>query len=458
MTTPTVPTPGDRPTFMWGAATAAYQIEGSVDAAGRGASIWDTFSHTPGRVARGDTGDIAIDHYRRWEDDVELMATLGLDAYRFSIAWPRVIPDGTGAVERRGLAFYRAVAQRLRDHDIEPVVTLYHWDLPQALQDHGGWAERATAEAFARYAHIVHDELGDLVSWWTTLNEPWCSAFLGHASGEHAPGIRDGATSLRAAHHLLLAHGLAMQQLRANAATHHRFGIVLNLIPVVAASDDPADLAAAAAVDDLQNRFFLDPLLHATYPDGIEELMRRFDADSVVAPGDLDVIATPGDLLGVNYYTRHHVAADPHAPAPAMFPGADGVRLLDPPEPTTAMGWSVEPDGLEALLVDLARQGAPPLVVCENGAAYPDEVADDGTIPDVERRTYLEEHIAAVERAIVAGADVRGYFVWSLFDNFEWAHGYARRFGIVHVDYATQQRTVKESGRWYAAHIDRASR
>lgn len=438
---------------MWGAATAAYQVEGSVDAAGRGPSIWDTFSHTPGRVARGDTGDTAIDHYRRWEDDVELMAALGLDAYRFSVAWPRVVPDGSGAVERRGLEFYRALAQRLTDHGIEPVVTLYHWDLPQALQDRGGWAERATAEAFARYAQIVHDELGDLVSWWTTLNEPWCSAFLGHASGEHAPGIRDAATSFRAVHHLLLAHGLAMQRLRNNADRHHQFGIVLNLIPAVAASDEQADIAAATTIDALQNRCFLDPVLRGRYPGEVEELMRRFDADHVVRAGDLDVIATPSDLLGVNYYHRHHVAADPGAPAPGIFPGADGVRLLAQPEPTTAMGWGVEPEGLEHLLVDLDRQGAPPIMVCENGAAYPDEVDDDGSIRDDERQAYLEAHVAAVGRAVDAGVDVRGYLVWSLFDNFEWAHGYARRFGIVHVDYATQQRTIKQSGHWYAAHI-----
>lgn len=437
--------------FLWGAATSAYQIEGAVREDGRGPSIWDTFSHTPGRIADGATGDVAADHYHRLEQDVALMRELGLGAYRFSVAWPRILPAGDGEVERRGLDFYRRLVALLSEAGIEPVVTLYHWDLPQALQDRGGWANRATVDAFVRYAEVVHDALGDGVEVWLTVNEPWCAAFLGHSSGVHAPGLTDPRTAYRAAHHLLLAHGDATVAMRRAAGAAHRFGFVPNLYGVVARSEAPEDVAAAELVDALQNRMWLDAVLRGRYPDEVVDLFARFGADDALEPGDAERIAAPVDVLGVNYYSQHHVAAGPgRGPVGSEFPGCESVQLLDPPEPTTAMGWSVEPDGLERLLVRLRDEyDAPPVLICENGAAYPDEVGPDGEVADPERVRYLEEHVAAVARALRRGVDVRGYFVWSLIDNFEWSFGYTRRFGIVHVDFATQRRRIKASGQWY---------
>ena len=436
--------------FVWGAATSSYQIEGAVETDGRGPSIWDTLSHTPGRIADGSTGDVAVDHYHRVEQDVQLMQELGLHTYRFSVAWPRIVPDGDGEVEPRGLAFYRRLVGLLRQADIEPMVTLYHWDLPQALQDRGGWANRATADAFVRYARVVQDELGGDVRRWTTLNEPWCASFLGYAAGEHAPGITDPRAAFRAAHHLLLAHGDAIAAMRGAGGDDHDLGIVLNLVPVVADTEDPADLAAAHQLDGSANRLFLDALLRGGYPDDVAALFARFRAADAVLAGDADRIAQPIDLLGVNYYTRTHVRAGSGAPTlGSAHPGCDDVQILPPEEPLTTMGWSVEPEGLEALLLRLRDDyAAPPVMICENGAAYPDHVAADGTIDDPDRIAYLDVHLRAVARAIQAGADVRGYLVWSLLDNFEWAHGYRQRFGIVHVD-AAQRRTLKASARWY---------
>lgn len=440
--------------FLWGAATASYQIEGAVREDGRGPTIWDTFSHTPGRIAGGDTGDVAADHYHRVEQDVALMRELGLDAYRFSIAWSRIIPDGDGAIEPRGLAFYQHLVTTLRDAGIEPVITLYHWDLPQALQDRGGWANRTTVDAFVRYAEVVHDALGADVTTWMTLNEPWCAAFLGYASGEHAPGMTDPRASLRAAHHLLLAHGDATAAMRRAAGPEHQFGFVPNLYGVQPGSDAHEDLAAAQLIDGLQNRMWLDTTLKGRYPEDVLTIFERFSARDAIESGDERRIAQPLDLLGVNYYQRHHVVAGDGQDLGSPFPGGDQVVSLPSAHPRTAMGWGVEPDGLRELLLRLHEEyGSPPVMICENGACFDDVVDADGQVHDPDRRDFVASHIAAVGQALDDGVDVRGYFVWSLLDNFEWAHGYARRFGIVHVDYETQRRTVKTSGNWYRDHI-----
>jgi beta-glucosidase len=437
--------------FLWGAATSAYQIEGAAAEDGRGPSIWDTFSHTPGRTTGGETGDVAIEHYHRVEEDVRLMADLRLRAYRFSIAWPRVQPGGSGPAEPRGLAFYQRLVDLLLDHGIEPWVTLYHWDLPQALEDAGGWPERDVAERFADYAGLVYGALHDRVAWWTTLNEPWCSAFLGYGSGRHAPGRRDPAAAMRAAHHLMLGHGLAVQAMRA-IDDSRSLGITLNLYAIDPASDEPADRDAARRIDALQNRVFLDPLLRGAYPaDLLGDLNGTADLRHVRA-GDLTTIATPIDVLGVNYYTRHIVAAgaDGDVNGPSPYPGADHVRFTMRGLPRTAMGWEIDPGGLEEVLLRLHHQYPKlPLVVTENGAAFEDRPGPDGVVEDADRIGYIDGHLRAAHRAITAGVDLRGYFAWSLLDNFEWAEGYSKRFGLVYVDYPTQRRVPKASAAWY---------
>jgi beta-glucosidase len=439
--------------FLWGAATAAYQVEGAVTEDGRGRSIWDTFSHTPGKVHEGHTGDVAVEHYHRYREDVALMASLGLGAYRFSIAWPRVQPSGRGPVRQRGLDFYRRLVDELLAHGIEPWVTLYHWDLPQALEDAGGWPVRDTAERFADYGAAVHDALADRVTYWTTLNEPWCSAFLGYASGVHAPGRREPAAAVRAAHHLMLGHGLAVERMRAQRATS-RFGVTLNLYSVRAASDRPADVDAARRIDGVQNRLFLDPLLLGRYPVDVVADLAGVTDQGHVRDGDLAVVAVPLDLLGVNYYTTHVVtSAGPAGPGErgSAWVGSDDVHTVGTGLPRTAMGWEVDPAGLADVLRMVAgNYPAVPLYVTENGAAFDDVVAPDGTVPDPDRVAYLREHLLACRAAIDDGVPLRGYFAWSLLDNFEWAYGYAKRFGLVHVDYATQRRTPKDSARWYA--------
>lgn len=439
-------------TFTFGAATASYQIEGATDVDGRGTSIWDTFARIPGKVLGQQNGDVAVDHYHRFAEDVAIMADLELSAYRFSIAWPRIMPDGQGQVEQRGLDFYRRLLETLHEAGIEPLATLYHWDLPQALQDRGGWANRDTVAAFTRYAEVVHAELGDLVSNWLTINEPWCAAFLGYGNGVHAPGLTDPRAALRAAHHLLLAHGESVRAMRAQDASHS-FGIVPNLYGVVPGdSGDPeADRRAAATIDALQNRLWLDATMLGRYPEEIVALQERFDAADVVHPGDLEVIAAPLDVLGVNYYSQHHVIGQD--PVPGTAPdqaGQEHVQHLPPPEPHTAMGWSIEPHGLRDLLLRLHREWpVPPIMITENGAAFEDTDIVAGAVRDEDRRAYLAGHLDAVAEAIEAGVDVRGYFAWSLLDNYEWAFGYDKRFGLVHVDYTTQQRTIKDSGHWY---------
>ena len=441
--------------FLWGAATSAYQIEGAVAADGRGPSIWDTFVHTPGTIRGGDTGDVAVDSYHRWREDLDLAAALGLGAYRFSIAWPRIQPEGRGPANGRGLDHYDRVVDGLLERGIVPFPTLYHWDLPQALEDAGGWPARDTAGRFADYAELVHRRLGDRVRFWTTLNEPQVASMAGYAAGTHAPGRRDPAAALAAAHHLLLAHGLATQAIRAGTGQPD-VGIVLNLVPARVAdpnTDDDADHDAVRRVDLVTNRLFLDPVLLGRHDEELAGLFDEYGVGEVVREGDLAAIAQPLDFLGVNYYCPHLVSAGGDG-SHADLIGATDVRL-HAPEPTTDMGWPIDADALTALLVRLDRSyPAVPLYITENGAAYDDPVQADG-IHDRRRVDYLEAHIAAVERAVAAGADVRGYFVWSLLDNFEWQHGYAMRFGIVHVDLDTLDRTPKDSYAWYRAVIGR---
>jgi beta-glucosidase len=447
------------PGFVWGAATSAYQVEGAAREGGRGPSIWDTFSGMPGRVAGGDTGEVAADHYHRYPEDTALMADLGLGAYRFSVAWPRVQPDGRGPVNQEGLDFYRRLADSLLERGIQPWVTLYHWDLPQALQDRGGWADREVVGRFVEYAEVVYGALHDRVGSWTTLNEPWCSAFLGHASGTHAPGLKDPATAVRATHHLLLAHGQATRAMRAMAAGP-RLGINLNLDPVSPAGEAPADVDAARRIDGLYNRLFLDPLFRGRYPaDVLEDLAGLGGLDRVDA-GELETIAVPVDLLGVNYYRRFTVAARPGRPRvggpPSPWVAAGDVEFVPRDRPRTALGWEIDPSGLDELLLRLHRDyPSPPLFVTENGAAFDDGVDPGGRVRDHARVRFLDEHLRAAHRAIRGGVDLRGYFVWSLLDNFEWAEGYAKRFGIVYVDFPTQRRLPKDSAHWYRQAIAR---
>jgi beta-glucosidase len=463
-TDPADPTGLSFPTgFLWGSATASYQVEGAPAEDGRTASIWDTFSHTPGKVCNGDNGDIAADHYHRMPADVALMSGLGLGAYRFSVSWSRVIPGGVGPINHKGLDFYSRLVDELRAHDIAPVVTLYHWDLPQELEDIGGWTNRDTAHAFAEYASVLAGALGDRVGTWTTLNEPWCAAFLGYAGGVHAPGRTDPAAALRAAHHLNLAHGLGNQAVRSIVPATSRHSITLNLHVVRPATDSPADLGAARRVDAVGNRIFLGPLMSGSYPADLIDMTSDVTDWSFVRGNDLAVIQQPLDVLGINYYnpvkvTAHHgvgprSASDGHGTVSASpWPGCDDVDFLPLPGPYTAMGWPVDASGLHDLLLRVsADYPDQPLMVTENGAAYDDELSSDGLIHDQARVDYLRGHLMAVHRAIAAGADVRGYFVWSLLDNFEWSYGYSKRFGIVHVDFDTQQRTPKDSAHWYAS-------
>lgn len=427
--------------FTWGVATAAYQIEGAVAEDGRSPSIWDTFSHTPGKVDGGDTGDVACDHYHRVPEDIGLIQRLGADAYRFSIAWPRVVPGGDGPVNKAGLDFYDRLVDGLLEAGVTPFATLYHWDLPQALQDRGGWTVRETSEHFAAYAAHVVERLGDRVKDWATLNEPLCSAWIGHLEGRMAPGLTDLTAAVRASYHLHLGHGLAVQAIRA-ASSDARVGIVNNLSPIEPASGSEADLAAARRADGHINRWWLDPILGRGYP---QDMVEEYGVELPVQPGDLETIAAPLDWLGLNYYFRQIVTVDPDGTAPrARQVSVPGARL-------THMDWEVHAEGLEQLLLRLTEEyGVERIFVTENGSAYEDVVAADGSVHDPERVRYLEEHLAACARAVAKGAPLAGYFAWSLMDNFEWAYGYDKRFGLVHVDYATQRRTVKSSGLRYA--------
>ncbi|MFE6281345.1 GH1 family beta-glucosidase [Streptomyces sp. NPDC057877] len=439
------------PDFRWGTATAAYQIEGAAAEDGRTPSIWDTFSRTPGKVRNGDTGDIAADHYHRLGEDVALLRRLGVTDYRFSIAWPRVQPTGRGPAVQKGLDFYRRLTDELREAGIRPVATLYHWDLPQELEDAGGWPHRETAYRFADYATLMAEALGDRVATWTTLNEPWCAAFLGYGNGVHAPGRTSALASLRAAHHFNLAHGLATRALRAALPAPAEVSLTLNLHVARPHTDAPEDVDAARRIDAVGNRIFLDPVFHGRLPDDLVRDTAPVTDWSFVADGDLETAAAPIDSLGVNYYSPAMVAAGT-SESPSPWAGAEQhVRFVPVPGPRTAMDWPVDADGLHELLLRL-RDDLPgtPLLVTENGAAYDDYADPSGEVKDPERVAYLHTHLTAVHRAIEGGADVRGYFLWSLLDNFEWAYGYSKRFGIVHVDFASQRRTLKSSAHWYA--------
>lgn len=460
--------------FLFGAATAAFQIEGAAFEDGRRASIWDAFARVPGAVINADNGDVACDHYNLYRDDVALMKRMGLQTYRFSTSWARVRPDG-GAVNPQGVDFYSRLTDELLDAGILPWLTLYHWDLPQALQDKGGWANRDTAEKFTEYALTMHDALGDRVNVWTTLNEPWCSSFLSYTAGIHAPGHYSVEEGLLASHHLLLGHGQAVRELRARDASLN-LGITLNLtVADPVDKTDLADLDAARRIDGQFNRWFLDPIFRGEYPADVVEDIRAVDAaavdafESAVRPGDLEAISTPVDSLGVNYYHGEYVGGHPPKVAPvpgdaptdresrSPFPSHEGIFWHERGLPRTPMQWEVQPEGLTRLLSRVSREYSAPagvvLYVTENGAAYDDvAVVEDGEtrVHDADRVEFVRGHLGAVLDAIDQSVDVRGYFYWSMLDNFEWAWGYEKRFGIVRVDYDTQERVVKDSGREYS--------
>ena len=449
--------------FLWGSATASYQIEGAFDEDGRTFSIWDTYSRTPGRVLNGDTGDVADDHYHRWSQDVGLIKNLGLQAYRFSLAWPRIQPGGSGAFNPKGIEFYSRLVDGLLESGVQPVATLYHWDLPQELEDAGGWVNRDTALRFADYAAHVATELGDRISVWTTLNEPWCSAFLGYASGVHAPGRSEPAGALAAAHHLNLGHGLAGRAVRSVLGEQAQVSVTLNLhVTRPADPESAADRDAIRQLDAVGNRVFLGPMLDGAYPKDLLADTSPVTDWSFVKDGDEATIAVPLSVLGINYYStsraRRHLGdgprenADGHqASGVSPWVGADDIDFLAQPGPYTSMGWNIDPSGMTELLTDIgSRYPDLPLMVTENGAAFYDEVSADGRVHDANRVSYLHRHIDAVGQAIDAGVDVRGYFLWSLLDNFEWSWGYDRRFGIIRVDFDTLERTFKDSAYWYA--------
>ena len=437
------------PDFVWGVATASYQIEGAVTEDGRGPSVWDTFSHTPGKTHNGDTGDVADDHYHRYGEDLDLMAGLGVNAYRFSIAWPRIQPTGNGPANPAGLDFYDRLVDAMLAKGITPAATLYHWDLPQALEDRGGWMQREIPQRFAEYTAIVAERLGDRVGMWITLNEPFVVTAFGYALGTHAPGHRLLAGAFPVAHHQLLGHGLAIEALRASGVSG-KLGVTNTMAPVHPASDDPADATAANILDLFHNRTYSDPLFAGRYPDDVPTIYRGADL-SVVKDGDLAKISAPIDFFGLNFYNPHRVKAS----------GAEnlGFEMVGyPGAATTAMGWPVVPEAFTELLTGLAeRYGSalPPIYITENGAAYDDKPDAEGRVQDDDRIAYLDGHLRAVHTAMAAGVDVRGYFCWSFLDNFEWAEGYAKRFGLVRVDYDTLARTPKASYDWYRSLIAR---
>jgi beta-glucosidase len=453
--------------FVFGSATASYQIEGAVHDDGRGPSIWDTFSHTPGRVFNADTGDVADDHYHRVEEDLDLMKRLGLHAYRFSIAWPRIQPTGRGPANQAGLDFYSRLVDGLLERGITPVATLYHWDLPQVLEDQGGWTNRDTAYAFADYAALVGKALGDRVAVWTTLNEPWCSAYLGYASGAHAPGRTEPLSALRAVHHLNLAHGLAISALRTVVTNDPQYSVTLNLH--VVHGEGVTGPEAVRRIDALGNRAFTGPMLNGEYPADLLEDTASLTDWAFVEPGDLETIKQKIDVLGINYYSTNLVRlwdgqgqrqnADGHKDVgTSPWPVSDDIEFLQQPGPYTEMGWNIEPSGLEELLLHVHDEFPDqPLMITENGAAFADVVTESQdeagrggkAVHDDKRIDYLRRHLTAAHRAHARGVDLRGYFVWSLMDNFEWGYGYSKRFGIVRVDYETQERIPKDSAHWY---------
>ncbi|HCR71684.1 MAG TPA: beta-glucosidase [Anaerolineae bacterium] len=427
--------------FIWGAATASYQIEGAYNEDGRGESIWDRFSHTPGKTLDGDTGDVACNHYHLWRDDIKLMKGLGLKAYRFSIAWPRILPSGTGSINEAGIDFYSKLVDELLEVGIKPYATLYHWDLPQALQDKGGWPARMVVDAFVEYTDIITRALGDRIKDWITLNEPWVSAFVGYQDGRHAPGHTSRDEAILASHHLLLSHGRSVPVIRSNVKDAN-VGITLNLTPKVPASPSIADKKAAFWEDGYVNRWFLDPISSRGYP---EDMVKSYNKDmSFVQQGDMEEIEVPIDFLGVNYYTRN-IARSQVVPESENLP-----QTVFREGQITEMDWEVYPQSLYDLLGRLHFEyNFPSIYITENGAAFPDEVNGNGEVHDPSRVAYLQGHLESVNKAIQVGVPVHGYFVWSLLDNFEWGFGYSKRFGIVHVDYKTQKRTLKSSAKWY---------
>jgi beta-glucosidase len=428
--------------FRWGCATSAYQIEGAVIVDGRGATIWDKFCERPGVIRDGSSGVVACDHYNRWEQDLDLASNLGINSYRFSIAWSRIFPDGRGTIPNsKGLDFYSRLVDGLLSRGIEPWPTLYHWDLPQALQEQGGWKNRDTVSAFADFAHAVSHRLGDRVKHWITHNEPWCTAFLGHYEGIHAPGEKSLSAALQVCHHVLLSHGMAIPAIKSNVADA-KVGIALSLHPLISASDKLQDVNATIRHDGLRNHWFLDPLYGRGYP---EEIWQIFGENvPIVKEGDLSIIATATDFLGVNYYFPETVEN-----APGIGPVSARVIECNNLE-RTDFGWQVSPEGMITLLDRVVKDYHPPeIYITENGSTYNDVVSEDGRVADIKRRNYLVRHIAALKKAKAGGVPVNGYFAWSLLDNFEWAEGYSRRFGLIHVDYLTQQRRLKLSGEWY---------
>ena len=427
--------------FLWGCSTSSYQIEGAAGEGGRVESIWDRFCATPGAIRDGSSGAVACDHYHRWPQDLDLARQLGTNAYRFSIAWPRIVTAPGAPPNQAGLDFYSRLVDGMLERGLQPWATLYHWDLPQYLQDGGGWNNRATVDAYLDYADVVTRHLGDRVKHWITHNEPWCTAMHGNYDGVHAPGLTDFKTALQVCHHVLLSHGLAVPLIRANVADA-QVGITLSLHPVAPATDSAADVAATLRHDGLRNRWFLDPLFGRAYPADVWQLCGS--AAPVVRDGDLDAIAAATDFLGVNYYFPEKIADAPDA-------GAVQTRVVELPDrERTGFGWEVSPQGLVTLLQRVAADYGPAVIhVTENGSTYDDVVGPDGEIDDVQRRSYLIRHLAAVKESIKNGVNVKGYFAWSLLDNFEWAEGYLRRFGLAYVDFTTQQRTLKSSGKWY---------
>ncbi|MCX7720557.1 MAG: GH1 family beta-glucosidase [Dictyoglomus thermophilum] len=430
--------------FLWGAATASYQIEGAWNEDGKGESIWDRFAHTPGTIYENQNGDIACDHYHRYEEDVELMAEVGLKAYRFSISWPRIFPEGRGKINPKGVYFYEKLIDKLLEKNIKPAITLYHWDLPQALEDKGGWLNRDTAKYFSEYANFMFYKFGDVVPIWITLNEPFVSAFLGYAWGWHAPGKKDMKGAFVAGHNMLLAHGLAVQAYR-DGGYKGNIGITINVATVYPETNSEEDLKAAEKQDAFGNRWFIDPIFKRKYPEIIWKILEENNWSFDFPISDFDIISSPIDFMGINYYTRNIVAYDKNSHL--------GVKRVEGPNEHTDMGWEVYPDGLYDILIQLYRDYKIPIYITENGAAYNDTV-EDGRIRDINRINYLKEHIKRTYFAIRDGVDLRGYFVWSLMDNFEWAHGYSKRFGIIYVDYNTQKRILKDSAYFYKKIIE----
>ncbi len=427
--------------FIWGAATASYQIEGAWNEDGKGESIWDRFSHAPGKIANGDTGDTACDHYHRWRQDVALMKDIGLRAYRLSISWPRILPEGRGGVNQAGLDFYDRLVDGLLEAKIEPYVTLYHWDLPQRLLDEGVWSTRTAITAFCEYADLVSRTLGDRVKSWITLNEPYVSAFIGYLEGRHPPGLTNLHEALAASHHLLLAHGEAVPIIRKNCP-EAKIGISLNLCPQTPASSSAADRAAAWHTDGIINRWFLDPLSGRGYPDDIQRSYA--DPMEFIQPGDLDKISVPIDFLGVNYYTRNISRSS------IINESENMPRIIFSEVKFTEMTWEVYPEGINQILGRLHFEyNFPAYYITENGAAFRDQINSKGQIEDLDRVSYIQDHLKMILKAIASGVPVRGYFVWSLLDNFEWTFGYSKRFGLIYVDYQSQQRILKSSAKWY---------